>query len=237
MSGHSKWATTKRAKAAVDAKRASNFTRLANAITIAAREKGGDPETNFSLRLATEKAREGNMPKENIERAIKRGTGELEGIQLEEIQYEGYGPGGVAILIQTLTDNRNRTVSDIKHVLSKHGGSFGSAGSVAWMFEKKGTIGIHTKDLSDDRELELIEAGVEDIIRDTDEVTLLTSPDTLQAVKNILDGWHISIAFAEFDHIPKNKVALNDDAKGKLEKLLTSLEELDDIQNFYTTLL
>ena len=142
MSGHSKWATTKRAKAVVDAKRASVFTRLAHAITLAAREKGGDSATNFSLRLACEKARDANMPKDNIERAIRRGTGEGGGVQPEEIVYEGYGPGGIAILIHTLTDNRNRTVSELKHILSKHGGNLGSVNSVAWMFERQGVVGI-----------------------------------------------------------------------------------------------
>lgn len=237
MSGHSKWATTKRAKAVVDAKRASSFTKVAHLITIAAREKGGDPETNFSLRLAVDKARAVNMPKDNIDRAIKRGTGELGGVALEEITYEGFGPGGVAIIIETLTDNRNRSVSEIKHMLSKSGGNLGSANSVQWMFEKRGTIGVETQHLTDELELSLIEMGVEDIIKDDDGATIITKPEFLQKVKEFLEQKNIPLAFAEVERAAKEQVSIDDDTtRERIEKLLEDLDEMQDVTNVYSNL-
>jgi len=237
MSGHSKWATTKRAKAVTDAKRAGVFTKIAHLISIAARDGGGDPKANFILRMAIEKGKEVSMPKDNIERAIKRGTGELAGETLEEIIYEGYGPGGVAILIDSLTDNRNRSVSEIKHILTKHGGSFGAAGSVAWMFEKKGVIGISPEHVSDDLELDLIEAGAEDVIRTDEGVTIITTPNEIEAVKAILDSKKISTAFAEVEYRAKTMTTVSDDAtKQKLEKILDDLEEHADVRGYYTNL-
>lgn len=237
MSGHSKWATTKRAKAVVDAKRASAFTKVAHLITIAAREKGGDPEANFSLRLAIEKARAVNMPKDNIDRSIKRGTGELAGTVLEEITYEGFGPGGVAIIIETLTDNRNRSVSEIKHMLSKSGGNLGSANSVQWMFEKRGTVGIETQHLTDELELSLIEMGIEDIIKDDEGITIITKPETLQTIKEFLEQKSIPLAFAEVERAAKERVASDDEAtKERIEKLLEDLDEMQDVTNVYSNL-
>jgi len=234
MSGHSKWATTKRQKAVVDAKRASVFTRLGNAITIAAREKGGDSETNFSLRLAIEHARTANMPKENIERAIKRGTGDLEGETLEEILYEGFGPEGLMIIIETLTNNRNRTVSELKHLLSSRGGGLGAAGSALWNFDKKGVVGVATDALTEEAELALIEAGAEDIKKDGAESTIICSPENLQSIKTAIESLHIQAAFAEFDYIPKNTVALSDSAQSALEKITDALDDHSDVVNYYT---
>ena len=236
MSGHSKWATTKRAKAVVDAKRASSFTRAAHLITLAAREKGGNPETNFSLRLAIEKARAVNMPKDNIERAIKRGTGELAGTTLEEITYEGFGPGGVALIIRTLTDNRNRSVSEIKHALSKHGGNLGAANSALWMFERRGTLGIDTAACTDERELALIERGAEDIIKDEEGVTVLVSPENFQPVKEYLEAEGIMPAFAEVDLLPKEKISASLEDQEKIEQLVVVLEDMDDVVSVSTNL-
>lgn len=236
MSGHSKWATTKRAKAVVDAKRAGVFTRAAHLITLAAREKGGSPETNFSLRLAIEKARAVNMPKENIERAIKRGTRELAGEMLEEIIYEGFGPGGVALIIQTLTDNRNRSVSEIKHALAKHGGNLGTANSVLWMFEKRGELGIETGVLTDERELALIERGAEDIIKDEDGITIVTRSEKFQHVKEYLEQEGIVPAFTEVSLAPKKKVSAPPDVQEKIDALREVLEEMPDVVSVSTNL-
>src|SRR3989338_10335351 len=233
MSGHSKWATTKRAKAVVDAKRASVFTRLAHAITLAGGEKGGDSATNFSLRLACEKARDANMPKDNIERAIRRGTGEGGGVQPEEIVYEGYGPGGIAILIHTLTDNRNRTVSELKHILSKHGGNLGSVNSVAWMFERQGVVGI-SGSLTEDQELALIEVGVDDIQTEGRETTLLCGPDRLADVKMCVETLGIPAAFAEFDYRARTTVQVSEQVRQTLDQLFAELDEHDDITDYYS---
>lgn len=236
MSGHSKWATTKRAKAVVDAKRAASFTKVAHIITIAAREKGGDPDANFSLRLAIDKARAVNMPKDNIERAIKRGTGELAGETLEEITYEGFGPGGVALMIQTLTDSRNRSVSEIKHALSKHGGNLGAANSVQWMFERRGVIGVDPSACTDERELGLIEAGAQDIIKDEEGVTIYTTPEQFQPVKEYLEHENVTPAFAEIDRVAKEKVSPAPEDQEKVERLIEVLEEMPDVVNVSTNL-
>ena len=236
MSGHSKWATTRRAKAVVDAKRAANFTKVAHLVTLAAREKGGDPETNFSLRLAVEKARAVNMPKDNIDRAIKRGTGELTGEILEEITYEGFGPGGVAFIIQTLTNNRNRSVSEIKHILSKNGGNLGSANSVLWMFERRGTLGIAPDTCTDELELELIERGAEDVIKDDDGATIMTRTEDFQKIKEFLDTQKINIAFADIELVPKDKVAVDDATREKIEHLIDTLDDHDDVTSVSTNL-
>lgn len=233
MSGHSKWATTKRAKAVVDARRATVFTRLANAITLAAREKGGDATINFSLRLAIEKGRESNMPKENIERAIKRGTGDGGMAQLEEIIYEGYGPGGVALLVHTLTDNRNRTVSEVKHIFSSHGGNLGSANSVAWMFEKQGVIGI-SQHPTEEQELALIECGVNDIQKEGDEITLMTNPHDLQKAKICIEQCGIPLVFAEFDYRATTHISLCPADKERLDALCSGLDELSDVTDYYS---
>lgn len=236
MSGHSKWATTKRSKAVVDAKRAASFTRVAHIITIAAREKGGALDSNFSLRLAIDKARAVNMPKENIERAIKRGTGELSGEALEEITYEGFGPGGVAIIIQTLTDNRNRSVSEIKHTLTKYGGNLGTANSVRWMFERRGTIGIDTASCTEERELALIETGVEDIIKDNDGCTIITSPERFRPVKEYLEGQGIALAFADIGLVPKEKITAPPQVQESIDKLIEVIEDTPDVVSVATNL-
>ncbi|MBI2644923.1 YebC/PmpR family DNA-binding transcriptional regulator [Candidatus Uhrbacteria bacterium] len=237
MSGHSKWATTKRQKFATDAKRAAVFTRIANAITIAARKKGGNPDMNFSLRLAIDHAKEVNMPKENIDRAMKRGTGELAGEHIEEIMYEGFGPGGVAFLIEVTTNNKNRSVSDIKHALTKYGGNLGSANSVRWMFERRGILGIPTHLLIDDLTLELIEADVLDIQKENDESTIVTAPEDLQKIKNLLEKRGVHPAFTEFDYLPQTSITLDDKTiKEKLEKIFSELEDVPDITHVYSNL-
>lgn len=234
MSGHSKWATTKRAKAVVDAKRANIFTKIAHMITIAAREKGSDPNANFSLRLAIEKARDANMPKENIERAIQRGVGGLAGQQLEEITYEGFGPGGVALIIHVLTDNRNRAVSEIKHLLSKYGGSLGAQNSVQWMFEKKGVLGLEGQ-LSEEQELVCIEAGADDIVLYEGKTTILTTPENFERVKEAAESLKLPLAFAKFDLRPKTPVACtNEGDQERLHRLIEALEELDDVTECFT---
>lgn len=234
MSGHSKWATTKRAKAVVDSKRAAVFTRAAHVITLAAREKGGNLEMNFSLRLAIEKARAVNMPKDNIERAIKRGTGELGGEQLEEITYEGYGPGGGAVLIEVLTNNRNRTGSEIRHIFSKHGGNFGAQNSVAWMFEKKGVIELKENKLSDEQELGCIETGVQDIIKQEGGITLYTLPEDLQKIKSYLEKEHINPLSTELDRISKTTISPSEQDSEKITSLFEELEEHEDVVNYYS---
>lgn len=236
MSGHSKWATTRRAKAVVDAKRAANFTKVAHIITLAAREKGGDPDKNFSLRLAVEKARAVNMPKENIERAIKRGTGGLEGETLEEITYEGFGPGGVAFIIQTLTNNRNRSVSEIKHLLSKNGGNLGSANSVLWMFDRRGVLGISLTACTDDFELALIERGVIDVVKDDDGATITTTPEDFQKIKEFLDSEKVELAFAEIELAPKERSDVDDATRERIEHLIETLEAHDDVTAVSTNL-
>lgn len=237
MSGHSKWATTKRQKFATDAKRAAIFTRVANAITIAAREKGENLDMNFSLRLAIDHAKGVNMPKENIERAIKRGIGELAGEHIDELIYEGFGPGGAAILMEVATTNKNRSTSDIKHALTKYGGNLGSANSVQRIFERRGTIGISASVLTDNIELALIEEGVLDIQKEGDEITLLTAPEDLQKIKDVLEKKNIQLAFSEFDYLPNMTVSIEDAAtKEKLEKLFSELDDIADITHVYSNL-
>ena len=237
MSGHSKWATKKRKKFVTDAKRAALFTRAASAITIAAREKGGNMDMNFSLRLAVDRAKEINMPKENIERAIKRGTGELAGEHIDELIYEGFGPGGVAFLMEVTTTNKNRSASDIKHVFTKYGGNLGSTNSVRRMFEKRGTIGLRSDALTETRELELIETGVLDIQKDGDETTILTALEDLQKIKDLLEKEGIHLEFSEFDYIPQITISIEDPhLREKLEKLSSELDEIPDITHFTSNL-
>ena len=236
MSGHSKWSTIKRKKSAQDAKRGRIFTKLAREITIVAREGGGDPESNFKLRLAVDRARTANMPKDNIERAIKRGTGELRGEELEELRYEGYGPNGVALLIQVLTDNRNRTVSDVRRVLSKHGGSLGAAGCVAWLFKPQGYITIEVGD-EDPEELALIaiEAGAEDIETDRQLLEVYTDPASLQTVKEALEQQGFSLE-PQLSMIPKSVTSLSPEKTIQTMRVIDALEELDDVQQVYSNL-
>ncbi|MBU0493106.1 MAG: YebC/PmpR family DNA-binding transcriptional regulator [Chloroflexi bacterium] len=238
MSGHSKWATIRRSKAANDAKRGQLFTKLGRAITIAAREGGGDPETNFKLRLAVQKARESNMPMDNVERAIQRGAGGGEDDNYEEIMYEGYGPGGLAILIQVATDNRRRTVAEVRSTLTRAGGSLGATGCVAWQFESKGVILLDAQD-KDPEELALlaIDAGAEDVdIDDTDgRVEVRTELTLLQIVKDALEN-EAPIISAEVSMIPKTVLALDEKDALRSMRLMEQLEELDDVQDVYTNL-
>ena len=232
MSGHSKWSTIKHQKGVADNKRGQLFTKLGKEITVATRHGGGDPEANSRLRLAIERARDANMPKDNIESAIKRGTGEdADAAQLEEIVYEGYGPGGTAILVEALTDNRNRTASDIRSTFSKGGGNLGEAGSVAWQFETRGLIALDTGD-ADAEELALraIDSGAEDVNVDGDSVEVYTRPDQLEAVRRALSDAEIDVASAEIMQAPKSTIALDANNAGQVLRLLDKLDELDDVQ-------
>lgn len=232
MSGHSRWSKIHRQKSVADSKRGALFTKLGNAITIAAKAGGGDPTMNFKLQLAIDKAKTGNMPKDNIERAIKRGRGEVEGKKIEEITYEGFGPSGTAFIIEALTDNRNRTSAVMKHILSKYGGSLGGPGSVAWMFEPKGII--RTQDISEQLELELIDAGASDITEEEGGMTVQTAPADLKKVKDRLEQAGKSVDYAEIEHIAKDQKSVDDKTKEKLQKLFDELDNIQDVNNFYT---
>ncbi len=234
MAGHSKWANIKHRKAAVDAKRGKIYTKLAREITVAAREGGGDPEFNPRLRTAIEKARKFNMPKENIERAIKRGTGEIGGAAYEEVTYEGYGPGGVAVIVKCLTDNRNRAASEVRHAFSKHGGNLGTSGCVSWMFERKGVITISGDVDEEELMMAAIEAGAEDIKQDEGEFTVYTEPSNLEDVKKSLEESGIKVEEAKIDMIPQNTVRVEGETAMKVLKLLDALEDLDDVQEVYS---
>ncbi|MFC1622441.1 YebC/PmpR family DNA-binding transcriptional regulator [Patescibacteria group bacterium] len=251
MSGHSKWSKIKHKKGAADAKRGAIFSKLGNAITVAAKQGGADSDMNFSLRLAIDKAKSSNMPKENIERAVKRGSGEGSGGPLEEIMYEGFLPGQsndgqrIAILIECLTGNKNRSVTEIKNILNKSGGSLANSGAVNWMFEKKGIITINKK-LDDELELQLIETGAEDIEQNKDEIIVYTKPENLQKVKESLDQKNILITSADIEFVAKEPVrrSLGEGGKKeilqeqaeKLQKIFDLLDESDDITNYYTSI-
>jgi len=240
MSGHSKWATTHRQKEVIDAKRGKIFTRLGYNISLAAKQ-GSDPETNFKLRIAIDKAREANMPKENVERAIKRGTGELEGEQIEETVYEGFGPGGVAMIVEALTTNRNRAVANIKHIFSKHGGNIGASGSVAWMFDRRGVIRIPEEELKnknlEELELKLIDLGAVDVIKEQEGLVVYTAPADLDKIKKEVEALGSKIANAETEYVSKNKIAITESAaKESFDKLLDELEADEDVNNYYSNL-
>jgi YebC/PmpR family DNA-binding regulatory protein len=237
MSGHSKWSTIKRKKTAEDAKRGKIFTRIAREITIAAREGGGDPGTNPSLRLAVDKARAANMPKDNIERAIKRGTGELEGGQLEEVCYEGYAPHGVALLVKCLTDNRNRTLSEVRRVFNRSGGSLAEAGAVAWMFDTKGYIAVARDDMDPDEIfLMAVDAGADDVEISEDFVEIYTEPGDLHWVRESLAGRGLTVEDAELSQVPKTLMTLGEKETLQLMNMIEALEELDDVQQVYSNL-
>ena len=230
MSGHSKWSTIKRAKEAKDAKRSNLFTKLSKNITVAARA-GQDPEMNFKLRMAIDKAKALSMPKDNIERAIKRAAGAGEGVVIESVLYEAYGPEGVAIIIEVLTDNKNRALSGIKHILSKHGGHLGNSGSVLWMFEFKGEINLDKQELNETEELNIIEAGAEDIIKDG-QVKIILDKDSLATAKDKLQELGFQIDNSDIIYLAKEKVSIKD--AEKLLKLLDALDDDDDVNNIYT---
>lgn len=231
MSGHSKWSTIKRRKAAVDAKRGKIFTRLIKEVTVAARDGGGDPEMNPRLRTAIDNAKAQNMPADNIEKAIRRGTGELPGVTYASVTYEAYGPGGVAIFVECLTDNENRTVAAVRHILSKHGGNLGKDGSVAWMFDQKGQILIDA-DQHDEETVLLtaIDAGAEDVVTEEGYFRVTTPFTGFQAVQDALHESGIEIEEAELAMIPKSTVVVEGTTAGRLLKLIEALEEDDDVQ-------
>ncbi len=235
MSGHSKWSTIKHKKAAQDAKRGKIFTKLIKEITVAARLGGGDPAANPRLRAAIESAKAANMPKNNIERAIKKGTGELEGVSYEEVTYEGYGPGGVAVLVETITDNRQRTVAEVRHIFAKRGGNLGEPGSVAWIFEKKGLIVVEKDKVDEDTLMAAaLEAEAEDISDAGSEWEIETSPEDLSRVKKALEDKGIEILSAKVTMVPSNIVKVEDEKKAQqLIALMNALEENDDVQNVY----
>ena len=238
MSGHSKWHNIQQRKGKQDAKRSSMFSKFSKAITIAAQKGGADPETNFSLRLAVEKAKSVAMPKDNIDRAIKKGTGEVgDGAQIEEVLYEAYGPGGVAIVIKCLTDNRNRTSADIKHTLSKSGGTLGSSGSVMWMFDLLGLIQIEASKLPADRdtfEMDMIEAGAEDISVEENQVEIKTKLENFSKVLNKLKELGIEPDDSGLRYIAKDEVAISDDVREQISKLFEVLKDNDDVEDYFT---
>jgi YebC/PmpR family DNA-binding regulatory protein len=237
MSGHSKWSTIKHKKAAADAKRGKVFTRLAREITIVAREGGGDPDVNFNLRLVMDKAKSANMPKENIERAIKRGTGELKGEDLLEVMYEGYAPNGVALLVHVLTDNKNRTVADVRRVLTRQGGALAEAGAVAWQFERKGYIAIAPDGADADTIFEVaVEAGAEDVVFGEDLVEVYAELGHFQAVRQALQEAGIEFETAELAMIPKATLQLGEKQTLQVMAVIDALEELDDTQQVYSNL-
>jgi len=234
MSGHSKWASIKHKKAVVDSRKGKLFTKLARAVTVAAKEGGGDPDTNARLGLAVQKAKDASMPKDNIERAIAKGTGAgADAAALEDVLYEGYGPGGVALLVEAVTDNRNRTASEVRHILSKHGGNLGEPGSVAYLFDKKGLVVVDGERYSEDDLMVAIDAGAEDIALDDGVFEVLCEPADLVAVRAALDGAGIEVETAELSQLPKVRVPLDEDTATKLMRLIDALEEQDDVDTVH----
>ncbi|RMF78758.1 MAG: YebC/PmpR family DNA-binding transcriptional regulator [Nitrospirae bacterium] len=235
MSGHSKWATTKHRKAAVDAKRGKIFTKLIREISVAARLGGGDPAANPRLRAVLAKAKAANMPQDNITRAIKKGTGELEGVTYEEVTYEAFGPGGVAILIEALTDNRNRTVAEVRHILTKHNGSLGENGSVSYLFERRGVITFDREGLDEDALMEAaLEAGAEDIAEERENLEVLTAPGELEPVKEALEAAGFTPTHAAVAMVPKTRVSVDEKTGMALLKLFDALDESDDVNEVYS---
>ena len=236
MSGHSKWSTIKRKKGAADAKRGKIFTRLIKEITVAARMGGGDPDGNPRLRSAIAVAKTENMPKDNIVRAVKKGTGELEGEVYEEITYEGYGPGGVAVLVDCMTDNKNRTVAEVRYFFSKSGGNLGESGCVSWMFKRKGSILIDKSKIDEEKLMDLaLEAGAEDVVDEESEFLVLTEADDFEAVREALQKDGVEFLEASIGMIPENVVEIKEEKVAKqIMRLLDSLEDFEDVQNVYS---
>ncbi len=236
MSGHSKWATTKHRKGALDAKRGKIFTKIIREITVAARSGGGDPVGNARLKLAIQKGKDANMPADNIKKAVQRGTGEIAGVSYEAMTYEGYGPGGTAVMVEVLTDNKNRAVSEVRHIFSRYGGSIGEAGCVAWMFEKKGSLIVDRKAMDEDRLLALaLEAGAEDVgIDDPTQFEVTTAPQDFESVKKALSDVAIPLRSSEITFRAKNQIALDLRAAESLLRLTETLDDNDDVQNVYT---
>jgi len=234
MSGHSKWHSIKHKKAAADSKRGRIFTRLIKEMTAAARMGGGDVEGNPRLRLAVATAKAANMPADNIKRAIMRGTGELPGVAYEDVNYEGYGPGGVALYVHVLTDNRNRTVAEIRHILSKNGGNLGESGSVGWMFHRKGYFVVEKSAAEEEKLLDIaLTAGADDMTEDGDNFEILCSPESFDAVKTALDAAKIPLAAAEISMVPQNYVKLEGKNAQTMLKLMEALEDHEDVQNVW----
>jgi YebC/PmpR family DNA-binding regulatory protein len=230
MSGHSKWASIKHKKAIVDSRRGAQFSKLTRAITVAARDGGGDPVGNPALDLAIRKAKEASMPKDNIERAIAKGTGEGgEADAIESVLYEGYGPGGVALLVEALTDNRNRTGADVRHAFSKHGGNLGEPGSVAYLFDKKGTVVVDAERYSEEDLMAAVEAGAEDIATDDGVFEVITAPADFQSVRSALEEQGVEMDSAEIAYRPSTVVPIDEEHAGKLMRLIDALEDSDDV--------
>ncbi len=236
MSGHSKWSNIKHKKGAADAKRAANFTKLAREIEVAAREKGGDPDMNFKLRLAIDRARASNMPKDNIDRAVARGAGSDDVSNMEELVYEAYVPGGVALIIEAITDNRNRAGSEIKLVLSKNGATLANQGAVTYLFDQKGVLRIELipKNRRDEVELELIDVGAEDILHEQEFSVIIAPPAKLSNLNEAVIKSGLRVFFAGLEWVPKNTIAINDESSAKLRELIEKLDDLDDVNNVFT---
>ncbi|MFI5236516.1 MAG: YebC/PmpR family DNA-binding transcriptional regulator [Ignavibacteriales bacterium] len=235
MSGHSKWATIRRKKGALDAKRGKLFTKLIKELTIAAREGGGDPAGNPRLRLAIDNAKAANMPADNIERAIKKGTGGLEGTIINELTYEGYGPGGIALLVDVATDNKNRTVAEVRHIFSRIGGNMGESGSVAWMFEKKGVITMPKQGKSEDEIMEtVLNAGAEDLQTEDEFYQIQTNVESFEPVRKVLIDKKLIIENASLQWVAKNTIKIAGENAEKMIKLIEGLEDCDDVQNVFT---
>ena len=235
MSGHSKWATIKRKKAATDSARGKVFTQIIKEITIAASDGGGDPVGNPRLRLAIQNAKGSNMPQDNITRAIKKGTGELEGVMYTEITYEAYAPHGVAVIIQSVTDNKNRTVAELRHIISKNNGNMGEAGSVAWMFERKGVVTIEKGTHTEDDVMEVIlELGADDLTTEEEHFEIIAPIENLETVRKGLEEKGYKIESANLQYIPKDRVALDEEKAAAVIRFLENVEEYDDVQNIFT---
>jgi YebC/PmpR family DNA-binding regulatory protein len=235
MSGHSKWATIKRKKASIDAARGKVFTKIIKEITISARDGGGDPAGNPRLRLAIQSAKASNMPQDNITRAIKKGTGELEGVKYEEITYEGYAPHGIALIIECVTDNRNRTVADLRHIMSKNNGILADSGAVSWMFERKGVISIEKKGFSEDDIMEVIlEQGADDLKDEEDFYDVITSLENFEKVRKAVEERKFKIDSASLQYIAKELVNLTGNTAEEVIKFIETVEENDDVQNVYS---
>jgi len=235
MSGHSKWSTIKHKKGAADAKRGKIFTKLIKEITVAARMGGGDPEANPRLRKAINDAKAQNMPKDNLERAIKKGTGDLEGVEYEELTYEGYGPGGVAVLVECLTDNKNRTVADVRYIFSKAGGNIGTDGCVSWMFDKKGLISVDKEIADEDTLMEIaLEAGAEDVKDEGDCFEVITDPADFDTVKEAIEAASIKYQVAEVTMIPQTQTRVEGKEAEQMIKFMDAMDDCDDIQKFYS---
>ncbi|MFP4348594.1 MAG: YebC/PmpR family DNA-binding transcriptional regulator [Thermodesulfobacteriota bacterium] len=235
MSGHNKWSTIKHKKGAADAKRGRIFTKLIKEITVAARMGGGDPDANPRLRTAIAAAKSENMPKDNIERAIKKGTGELEGVSYEENTYEGYGPGGAAIFLESVTDNKNRAVADIRHIFSKSGGNLGENGCVAWMFDKKGYINIEKDGVDEEKLMEVaLDAGAEDVREEDGSFEVITEPEDFETVREAIEKASIAYADAEITMLPQNVAALQGKEAEQMVRLMDALDDCEDVQKVYT---